>query len=48
MKHANFIINQGNSTADDIEQLISYVQSVVSEKHNINLVAEVRIIGEKL
>jgi UDP-N-acetylmuramate dehydrogenase len=47
MKHANFIINQGNATAHDIEELISYVQSVVSEKHNINLVAEVRIIGEK-
>lgn len=46
MKHANFIINQGNASASDIEKLIEHVQQVVYEKHNINLLPEVRVIGE--
>ncbi len=45
-KHANFIINTGNATSYDIEQLIQFVQSTVLEKHNIKLIPEVRIIGE--
>jgi UDP-N-acetylmuramate dehydrogenase len=45
-KHANFIINTGTATSNDIEQLIQFVQSTVHEKHNINLIPEVRIIGE--
>ncbi len=46
MKHANFIINQGNASASDIEKLIQHVQQVVFEKHNVSLVPEVRMIGE--
>ena len=45
-KHANFIINQGNASAGDIEALIKHVQEVVYEKNNINLVPEVLVIGE--
>ena len=45
MKHANFIINQGKATAGDIERLIQHVQNVVSAKHNVTLVPEVRMIG---
>lgn len=45
-KHANFIINTGNATSYDIEQLIQFVQSTVYEKHNIRLIPEVRVIGE--
>ena len=44
-KHANFIINTGNATSSDIEQLIKFVQADVYTKHAITLIPEVRIIG---
>ncbi|MBC8210969.1 MAG: UDP-N-acetylmuramate dehydrogenase [Gammaproteobacteria bacterium] len=47
-KHANFIINDDQASASDIEKLIGYIQREVSEKHHIQLQTEVRIIGEKL
>jgi UDP-N-acetylmuramate dehydrogenase len=47
-KHANFIINDNDATAADIESLIQYVQSVVHEMHGILLVPEVHIIGESV
>ena len=46
VKHANFIINKGNATAENIENLINQVQRKVLEKFNINLIPEVRIIGD--
>ncbi len=45
-KHANFIINVGTATSSEIEQLLDLVQSTVFEKYAINLIPEVRIIGE--
>jgi UDP-N-acetylmuramate dehydrogenase len=45
-KHANFIINRGNATATDIEELIEHVRRSVIEAHGIELVHEVRIVGE--
>jgi UDP-N-acetylmuramate dehydrogenase len=45
-KHANFIINQNDASAADIEALISHVQRTVAEFHGIDLVHEVRIVGE--
>lgn len=45
-KHANFIINGADATADDIESLIQYVEQVVREKHGVELVREMHIIGE--
>ena len=45
-KHANFIINNGNASSSDIEQLIEYIQETVLEKHQVKLQPEVRIIGE--
>lgn len=47
-KHANFIINAENATASDIEALIRHVQRTVRERHGIELVPEVRIVGEKV
>ena len=47
-KHANFIINAGGATAEDIEQMIAYVQTQVMQKHGINLQTEVCIVGEKI
>jgi len=44
-KHANFIINQGNATALDIETLINHVKTSVAEKFGIDLIREVHIVG---
>ncbi len=45
-KHANFIINTGAATAADIEALIEHVQEAVRLQTGVELIAEVRIIGE--
>jgi UDP-N-acetylmuramate dehydrogenase len=45
-KHANFIVNVGNCTALDIEQLIRHMKEVVLEKQGVALQQEVRVIGE--
>ncbi len=47
-KHANFIINTGNASATDVETLIGHVQQTVAEVHGVELVHEVRIVGEGL
>jgi UDP-N-acetylmuramate dehydrogenase len=47
-KHANFIINDDNATATDIESLIQLIQKVVLEKKGIALQQEVRIVGDAL
>lgn len=46
-KHANFIINANHASSADIEQLIQLIQATVFVKHAIQLVPEVRIIGEQ-
>ena len=45
-KHANFILNDNNATASDIESLIKLVQKTVFEQQGIELQTEVRIVGE--
>ena len=45
-KHANFIVNAGDATATDIEELIEHVRRTVIEVHGVELVHEVRIVGE--
>ena len=45
-KHANFIVNEGDATAKDIEDLIWKVHETVKNKCGTVLVPEVRIIGE--
>jgi UDP-N-acetylmuramate dehydrogenase len=45
-KHANFIINSDNATATDVEELIEHVRHAVIEEHGIELLHEVRIVGE--
>jgi len=44
-KHANFIINEGNATATDIELLIALISNQVKKACDISLVREVHIIG---
>ncbi len=45
-KHANFIINQGNATAKDIETLMEQIRESVLKQYGISLVAEVHIVGK--
>lgn len=45
-KHANFIINRDHATATDIEELIEHVRQTVLDVHGVELVHEVRIVGE--
>ena len=45
-KHAGFIVNKGNATAQDILDLIDYVIKVVYEKFGKILELEVEVIGE--
>lgn len=47
-KHANFIINKGNATANELESLVERVRQTVLEKYNVKLELEVRIIGNKI
>ena len=46
-KHANFIINRGDATALDVENLIMHVQQTVADTTGIELVPEVRIVGRE-
>ena len=46
-RHAGFIINKGNATANDILNLIEYVKKVIYEKFRKKLDLEIQIIGEK-
>ena len=46
-KHANFIINDGNASAQNVESLIEFVQRQVHDKTGVWLTPEVQIIGER-
>lgn len=47
VKHANFIVNAGNATAADIEDLIDLVAATVAEQCGVALQREVRVIGDR-
>ena len=44
-KHANFIINTGNATGNDIKNLVELIHTTVKEKTGIDLVMEQEYIG---
>ena len=46
LKHAGFIVNKDNATADEYIRLIRHVQATVKGKFGVSLEREVRIIGE--
>jgi len=43
-KHANFIINTGDATAQDVLQLVSYLQQRVQETYGIALQTEIKYL----
>jgi UDP-N-acetylmuramate dehydrogenase len=46
-KHANFIVNLGGARAADIEAVVDHVHATVLAKAGVDLVREVRIVGER-
>lgn len=47
-KHANYIINTGSATSDDIIMLISLIKQAVRDSYGIQLQEEIQIVPEKL
>lgn len=45
-KHANFIVNLGDATSNDIETLIAHIQAQVQAQHGVSLQTEVCRVGE--
>ena len=45
-KHAGFIVNTGNATANDVIKLVGIIKEKVYEKFNKKLELEIEIIGE--
>ncbi len=43
-KHANFIINEGNATGDDVKELIDLVKVKIKQRFDIDVCEEVEII----
>ena len=44
-KHANFIVNFNNAKAEDIKELIEFIEDAVKEKYNIDLHVEQEFIN---
>jgi UDP-N-acetylmuramate dehydrogenase len=45
-KHANFIINQGNASAQDVLDLLALAYQSVKDKFSIALIPEIEVIGD--
>ncbi|MFC4599415.1 UDP-N-acetylmuramate dehydrogenase [Cohnella hongkongensis] len=45
--HANFIVNHGGATAEDVLTLIGKVQQIIEQTYGITLVPEVLMMGER-
>jgi UDP-N-acetylmuramate dehydrogenase len=45
-KHAGFIVNLGNASAEDVKNLIKLVQDEIYQKNGVKLEVEPRFIGE--
>ena len=47
-RHANFIVNLGTATCDDVLSLMEHVQRRVLQEFSVRLEPEVRMIGERV
>jgi len=45
-KHSGFVVNTGDATAQDVLDLIKYIQDTVFEKFGVKLETEVKMLGE--
>ena len=48
LRHANFIVNVGRATCDDVLSLMEHVQRRVQQAFRVTLEPEVRLMGERL
>ncbi len=39
-QHSNFLVNQGGATAQEVHQLISYIQKTIQQRYHLELVPE--------
>lgn len=46
-KHAGFIVNTGNATANDVKELINHIKNKVKENFDVDLETEVLEVGEE-
>lgn len=46
-KHCGFVVNLGESSAEDVLNLIGVIQKTVSDRFGVKLETEIRIIGEE-
>lgn len=47
-KHANFIVNLGNATCQDVLELMSFAIETVRKRFGVTLQPEIRLVGPKL
>lgn len=47
MRHANFIVNVGQATCDDVVSLMEHVLRCVTRRFGVRLEPEVRLLGER-
>ncbi|GLX68265.1 UDP-N-acetylmuramate dehydrogenase [Paenibacillus glycanilyticus] len=45
--HANFIVNTGQATAEDVLTLMSHIQGTIADRYGVQLVPEVLVVGER-
>lgn len=45
-QHANFIINEGNASAQDVMDLLVLARNTVKEKFQVDLLPEIEVMGE--
>ncbi len=46
-KHAGFIVNTGNATAKDVEDLMAHIQAEVKDAFQVDLQPEIVVLGER-
>jgi UDP-N-acetylmuramate dehydrogenase len=46
-QHANFIINSGHASAQDVLTLMAHIQACVNEQFGMQLIPEVMVVGER-
>jgi len=46
-KHAGFIVNTGNATANDVLTLISYIKDTIKKLYKIDIECELKFYGDK-
>lgn len=47
LRHANFIVNVGQATCDDVLSLMEHIQRGVAQRFGVRLEPEIRLLGER-